>query len=249
VFDANERASCVGEIGAFLTRLPAAPLVVIKEPTGTSLHCAWFAPPRLAGFDIHEVIAVSHPQEAIASFAGAPSSLAGALDCLMAEMHSAGRDTHARPAVRVRRVRQLLNNWRREIKRISMALTIDLTTRDEGAIEDYGLAVFALSLHHLPAALAARVFAEGTRAANKLLIIDLHVWRRSWGATACTLARFTARRTTRHWTRSGQVVGRLPCKFATFIAGDITEIAIDCPHETMLTAESLSCLANNSHLH
>jgi SAM-dependent methyltransferase len=39
----------------------------------------------------------------------------------------------------------------------------------------YDLAVFALSLHHLPPELAARVFAEGTRAANKLLIIDL--WR------------------------------------------------------------------------
>lgn len=37
----------------------------------------------------------------------------------------------------------------------------------------YDLAVFALSLHHLPPELAARVFAEGTRVANKLLIIDL----------------------------------------------------------------------------
>jgi SAM-dependent methyltransferase len=37
----------------------------------------------------------------------------------------------------------------------------------------YDLAVFALSLHHLPPALAARVFAEGTRVANKFLIIDL----------------------------------------------------------------------------
>ena len=37
----------------------------------------------------------------------------------------------------------------------------------------YDLAVFALSLHHLPPELAARVFAEGTRAANKLLVIDL----------------------------------------------------------------------------
>jgi SAM-dependent methyltransferase len=36
----------------------------------------------------------------------------------------------------------------------------------------YDLVVFALSLHHLPPALAARVFAEGTRAGNKLLIID-----------------------------------------------------------------------------
>jgi ubiquinone/menaquinone biosynthesis C-methylase UbiE len=38
---------------------------------------------------------------------------------------------------------------------------------------NYDLAVFVLSLHHLPAPLAARVFAEGTRAADKLLIIDL----------------------------------------------------------------------------
>jgi ubiquinone/menaquinone biosynthesis C-methylase UbiE len=37
----------------------------------------------------------------------------------------------------------------------------------------YDLAVFALSLHHLQPPLAARVFAEGTRVANKLLIIDL----------------------------------------------------------------------------
>ncbi len=37
----------------------------------------------------------------------------------------------------------------------------------------YDLAVFAMSFHHLPPGPASRVFAEGTRAANKLLIIDL----------------------------------------------------------------------------
>jgi Methyltransferase domain len=37
----------------------------------------------------------------------------------------------------------------------------------------YALAVFVLSLHHLPPAAAARVFAEGTRVADKLLVIDL----------------------------------------------------------------------------
>jgi ubiquinone/menaquinone biosynthesis C-methylase UbiE len=36
----------------------------------------------------------------------------------------------------------------------------------------YDLAVFALSFHHMPPRPAARVFAEGTRAADKLLIID-----------------------------------------------------------------------------
>lgn len=37
----------------------------------------------------------------------------------------------------------------------------------------YDLAVFALSLHHLPPPLAVRVFAEGTRVARSLVIIDL----------------------------------------------------------------------------
>ena len=37
----------------------------------------------------------------------------------------------------------------------------------------FDLAVFAFSFHHLPPSLASRVFAEGTRAAAKLVIIDL----------------------------------------------------------------------------
>ena len=37
----------------------------------------------------------------------------------------------------------------------------------------FDLAVFVLSFHHLPPTLASRVIAEGTRAATKLLIIDL----------------------------------------------------------------------------
>ena len=37
----------------------------------------------------------------------------------------------------------------------------------------YDLAMFALSLHHLPPELAVQVFAAGTRAAKKLLIVDL----------------------------------------------------------------------------
>jgi hypothetical protein len=37
----------------------------------------------------------------------------------------------------------------------------------------FDLAVFAFSFHHLPPRMASRVFADGTRAADKLLIIDL----------------------------------------------------------------------------
>lgn len=50
-----------------------------------------------------------------------------------------------------------------------------VTPMDATAIDGdpYDLAVFALSFHHLPPEAAASVLAEGTRAADKLLIIDL----------------------------------------------------------------------------
>ena len=46
-------------------------------------------------------------------------------------------------------------------------------TAIDAADGEFDLAVFVLSFHHLPPALASKVFAEGTRAARKLLIIDL----------------------------------------------------------------------------
>lgn len=50
--------------------------------------------------------------------------------------------------------------------------TMDATAIDaaDGA---FAVAVFALSFHHLPPAPAARVLAEGTRVADKLIVIDL----------------------------------------------------------------------------
>ncbi|QLL07204.1 class I SAM-dependent methyltransferase [Mycobacterium vicinigordonae] len=39
--------------------------------------------------------------------------------------------------------------------------------------DSYDLAVFSLSLHHLPPTAASKVFAEGTRVARKLVIVDL----------------------------------------------------------------------------
>lgn len=46
-------------------------------------------------------------------------------------------------------------------------------TAIDAADQAFDLAVFALSFHHLPPEAAAQVFAEGTRAATKLVIIDL----------------------------------------------------------------------------
>ena len=50
-------------------------------------------------------------------------------------------------------------------------------TAIDAADGHYDLAVFALSLHHMAPERAALVFSEGTRAAKKLLIIDLRRWR------------------------------------------------------------------------
>jgi hypothetical protein len=136
-FDAEEKAACTAKIGAFLTRLPAAPLVVIKDPQMTVLSGMWLEAARLAGLDVAAVIAVRHPQEVIASQAAAsPTSpeLSSALwlkYCLLAERH-----TRALPRVFVDYA-NLLDNWRREITRISKTLAIDLNTRDEGAIEEF----------------------------------------------------------------------------------------------------------------
>lgn len=50
--------------------------------------------------------------------------------------------------------------------------TVDATAIDARDGE-FALAVFALSFHHLPPALASKVLAEGTRVADKLVVIDL----------------------------------------------------------------------------
>jgi hypothetical protein len=136
-FDAEQKAACIAEIEAFLTTLPAAPLVVIKDPRITVLSGVWFEAARLAGFDSVAVIAVRHPQEVIASLAKrtpASPELSGALwlkYTLLAERHTRGL-----PRVFVEYA-NLLDDWRREITRISAALAIDLNTRDEGAIEEF----------------------------------------------------------------------------------------------------------------
>jgi hypothetical protein len=137
VFDAAENTALIAEIGAFLTTLPAAPLVLIKVPTITALSGVWFEAARLAGLDIVAVIAVRHPQEVIASLASrypASQELSGALWLkynLLAERH-----TRALPRVFVEYA-NVLDDWRREITRISAALGIDLNSRDEGAIEEF----------------------------------------------------------------------------------------------------------------
>ena len=142
-FDAEENAADIAKIEAFLTTLPTAPVVVIKEPKLTAVSGIWFEAARRAGFHVATVIAVRHPQEVIGSlakraarqpyFRSSPElTSAGWLkDTLLAERYTRGV-----PRVFVEYA-NLLEDWRREVKRVSAALEIDLSTRDEGAVDEF----------------------------------------------------------------------------------------------------------------
>jgi hypothetical protein len=136
-FNAHQRAYCIASIRNFLTTLPAAPLVVIKEPRITMLSGVWFEAARLAGFEIAALIAVRHPQEVIASFAAFNQDSAELSSALWLKYSLlAERETRGLPRVFVEYA-NLLDDWRREIKRISAALAVDLNTWEEGVIDEF----------------------------------------------------------------------------------------------------------------
>lgn len=136
-FGAQEKAAVIAEIAAYLATLPAAPVVVIKEPRITALTGLWFEAARRTGFDVSAVIAVRHPQEVVASaakYVQTSPELSSALWLkynLLAERHTRGV-----PRVFVDYA-NLLDDWHREMKRIAAMLEIDLDTVDEEAVEEF----------------------------------------------------------------------------------------------------------------
>jgi hypothetical protein len=137
VIEAKEKATAVAEIGAFLKTLPAAPLVIIKDHRINGLAPLWFEAARAAGFDVATVNAVRHPQEVIKSIAANAPATPELTDALWLKYNLlAERDTRDIPRVFVE-YPNLLDDWRREIKRISAGLGIDLDNRDEGAIDEF----------------------------------------------------------------------------------------------------------------
>lgn len=135
--DTVEKAACVAEITEFLTTLPEVPFVLIKEGGTIALSDVWFEAASRAGFDVGIVITVRYPPEAIKSFAkhiGASPEFASALwlkYSLLSERHTRGL-----PRVFVEYA-NLLDDWSREVSRISAALSLDLNNRDEGLIEEF----------------------------------------------------------------------------------------------------------------
>lgn len=134
---ANEYATCVAEIKTFLTTLPEAPVVVIKALQITALSDMWFEAADQAGFDVVVVIALRHPHEVAASLAAFNRASPELADALWLKYNMlAETKTRSVPRVFVE-YSNLLEDWRREMKRVSSALSIDLNAEDEGAIEDF----------------------------------------------------------------------------------------------------------------
>jgi hypothetical protein len=135
--DARRRTTYVEKIKEFIRALPSAPLAVIKEPRITALSEYWFEAVRQLEFPMRVVVPVRHPQEVAASLEArdrASPELSSALWLkynLLAERQS--RDV---PRVFVEYVK-LLTDWRGEVSRIAAALSIDLSVREEGAIEEF----------------------------------------------------------------------------------------------------------------
>jgi hypothetical protein len=134
---AQRRSAYMEGIRQFLRDLPAAPLQVIKEPRITALSEYWFEAVRELGLAMRIVIPVRHPQEVASSLAArdrASPELSSALWLkynLLAERRSRGM-----PRVFVDYPR-LLTDWRREVSRIAAALAIDLSARNESAIDNF----------------------------------------------------------------------------------------------------------------
>ncbi|MUL82889.1 sulfotransferase family protein [Mycobacterium sp. CBMA247] len=133
----EETAAFTAKIRDYLQTLPAAPVVVVKVLHISVLAHMWFDAARQAGFDIAAVLAVRDPQEVTASlakFMEASPQLSSALWLkynLLAE-----RETRGLPRVFVD-YSNFLDDWRREIKRISHVLPVDLDTGDQAAVEKF----------------------------------------------------------------------------------------------------------------
>jgi hypothetical protein len=136
-FDVEETAACIEEIQAFLAKLPSAPYVVIKDPRISLLSGLWFEAARLSGFDVKVVFAVRHPSEVIASVAARSSVSSELSSALWLKVNLlAEADTRDVPRVFVEYA-NLLQDWRREMKRVSVALGVNLEAFDEVAIDKF----------------------------------------------------------------------------------------------------------------
>jgi GT2 family glycosyltransferase len=133
----GEKAAYVGQIQAFFRALPPAPFVVIKEPRITALSDFWFQAAREIGLAIGVVIAVRHPQEVASSLAARDTTSPELAQTLWLKNNLlAERQSRTIPRVFVEYA-NLMRDWRTEVTRVASALSLDLSVRDEAAIDAF----------------------------------------------------------------------------------------------------------------
>ena len=137
VLDDREREAFVNDIGGLLDAWPAEGFLVIKEPKITALTASWFDAASRQGFAIKVVIPVRHPEEVSASLA-VRDQMSADLSNLLWLKYNLLAERESRSFARVFvEYSNVIGDWRKEVGRISRALSIDLAGADEARIEDF----------------------------------------------------------------------------------------------------------------
>ncbi|EHB49750.1 hypothetical protein MycrhDRAFT_5137 [Mycolicibacterium rhodesiae JS60] len=142
-FGVDRNAVWIAKVRDYLSELPASPIVVIKEPKTTTVAKIWFEGAWQAGFDVAAVVAVRHPEEIIGSLEKRANQQnyvdsSPELTCAWWLKYSLLAERDTREVLRVFvEYTNLLDDWRREVKRISAALGVDLNVEDEAAVDGF----------------------------------------------------------------------------------------------------------------
>jgi len=136
-FTTEQRSAYLDGIRAFLAPLATAPVILIKEPRITALSDFWFEAARQLGLSIAVAIPVRHPEEVAASLAARDQTSPELACALWLKYNLLGeRASRAYPRVFVE-YPSLLRDWRAEVRRIAAALSLDLSPREEAAVDRF----------------------------------------------------------------------------------------------------------------
>jgi hypothetical protein len=136
-FTAAQRSTYIEQIKAFLAPLATAPVILIKEPRITALADFWFEASRELRLSAAVVIPVRHPEEVAASLA-ARDQTSPELSRAMWLKYNLLAERESRPYPRVFvEYSALLRDWRAQVSRIAATLSLDLSARDEAAVDRF----------------------------------------------------------------------------------------------------------------
>lgn len=136
-FGKEQTTAYIQQIQAFFRSLPAAPFVVVKEPRITALCDFWLEAARASDVSVGAVVAIRHPEEAAASLAARDQTTSELSHALWLKSNLlAERQSRTLPRVFVDYA-DLMRDWRGEAARIAAALSVDLSVRDEAAIDEF----------------------------------------------------------------------------------------------------------------